>query len=307
MLAVLTAVVFAATSLAVYGLLDLVFADDRRVSRRLRHLTVYEQTQALEAQPMLRPFADRVLKPAGATITRIARALFPTSHRQSLRVRLAQAGYPGGLDADRFFAAQIMCLVGGSVLVLTLGLIAGSRFGPVLFVALIAGLVGFFGPDLWLRGKRAARKRAVIRQLPDMLDMLTISVEAGLGFDQALAKLVRSSRTALSEEFGRMLQEVQAGASRKEALRHLAERVDVSAVSTFVASIIQADMFGVSVARVLRTQAAEMRLKRRQHAEEEAQRAPVKMVIPLVLCILPATMIVILGPAVVRIGSLFGM
>lgn len=307
MLAVFTSVIFAATFLIVYGLLDIAFADDRRVSRRLKHLTEYEKAQAMQAEPMLRPFSERVLRPFGSGFLAVSKALFPNTHRHALRVRLEKAGGPGGLDADRFFAAQIMCCVGASVMVFALGVIGGASAGPVVFVALVVGIFGFLAPDMWLRGKRRAHKKAVIRQLPDMLDMLTISVEAGLGFDQALTKIVRGSRSSLSEEFGRMLQEVQAGASRKEALRHLAERVDVSAVSTFVTSIIQADMFGVSIARVLRSQASEMRLKRRQQAEEEAQKAPVKMVFPLVLCILPATMVVILGPAVVRIGSLFGM
>jgi tight adherence protein C len=155
---------------------------------------------------------------------------------------------------------------------------------------------------LWLRSRVASRQKTIARELPDMLDMLTISVEAGMGFDSALAKLVKNSRGPLAEEFGRVLQEVQAGASRKEGLRHLAERIDVPELRSFVASIVQADMFGVSIASVLRTQATELRLRRRQRAEEDAQRAPVKMVFPLIFCILPATMIVILGPAVVRIA-----
>jgi tight adherence protein C len=139
-----------------------------------------------------------------------------------------------------------------------------------------------------------------------MLDMLTISVEAGLGFDQAMAKLVRNSTGPLAKEFARMLQEVQAGVERNQALRHMAQRADVSDLNAFITAIIQADVFGVSVSSVLRTQAKEMRLKRRQYAEEQAQKAPVKLVFPLILCILPATILVILGPAVVSIGRAFG-
>lgn len=305
MLTAVTAVIFAAVGLLAYGLLDLVFSDDQRVTRRLRGMTEYERAQVLQAEPMLKPFSERIVVPTLSKFVGLVRAMFPKTHREALRIRIVQAGESGRIDADRFFAAQMVCALGGVLLMTAAGIVARWRFGSLVFIVVIAAIVAFMLPDLWLRGKRAARKREIIRELPDMLDMLTISVEAGLGFDAALSKLVRNSRNALSQEFGRMLQEVQAGSSRKQALRALAERIDVSETSTFVTSIIQADMFGVSISKVLRTQAGEMRLKRRQHAEEEAQQAPVKMVIPLVTCILPATMIVIMGPAAVRIWSLF--
>ncbi|MDO8987425.1 MAG: type II secretion system F family protein, partial [Coriobacteriia bacterium] len=141
---------------------------------------------------------------------------------------------------------------------------------------------------------------------PDMLDMLTISVEAGLGFDQAMAKLVRNTTGPLSEEFGRVLQEVQAGVKRTDAMRRLAQRTEVPELNGFIMAIVQADVFGISVSGVLRSQATEMRIKRRQYAEEAAQKAPVKLVFPLVICILPATLIVILGPAIISFVQVFG-
>ncbi len=136
--------------------------------------------------------------------------------------------------------------------------------------------------------------------------MLVVSVEAGLGFDAAVSKLVANTTGPLTQELGRMLSEVRAGAARRDALRQLAERTQVPELGTFVTAMVQADLFGISVGNVLRTQASEMRTKRRQQAEEMAQKAPVKLVFPLVLCILPATLLVVLGPAIISIATLFG-
>ncbi len=306
-MALFIASVFLAVFLAVFGTLELVFGDDRRVSRRLRGMTDYEVAQVRDAQPLLEPFRTRVLVPAGRAIAAGVRALYPAQYRARLRSRLVQAGLADSLSAERFLAAQFVSMSGAVLLTAVLAVLGGIAWRTGVFFALVTGGAAFVLPDVWLRQKRADREREIIRSLPDLLDMLTISVEAGLGFDAALAKIVRTTDNALAQEFAAMLQEVQAGASRKQALRALAKRVDVMELSTFVAAIVQADMFGVSVAHVLRTQAKEMRLKRKQRAEEDAQRAPVKMVVPLVLCILPATMVVILGPTIVRIGELFGL
>jgi len=168
-------------------------------------------------------------------------------------------------------------------------------------------VAGFFAPDLWLMQLRQKRHDAIRKALPDMLDMLTISVQAGLGFDMAMTKLVRNTSGPLSQEFARMLNEVQAGVSRRDAFRHLAARTDVPELEAFIVAMVQADVFGVSISGILHTQSFELRKKRRQHGEEVAQKAPVKMVFPIILCILPATMLVILGPAIVAIGRAFGL
>jgi tight adherence protein C len=308
MLYLLIAIVFAAAGLATYGLLSLVVSDDRRVSRRLKDMTSYEIAQSKEAQPMLKSFGERVMVPAAKSVGSATRSALPTTYREKLTARLEEAGRPQGLDADRFLFSQLIAVVGLAALAIALGVLMRWGVSKTMLLTLIAGILGVLTPDLWLRAKVSSRKHEIIRELPDMLDMLTISVEAGMGFDSALAKLVKNSRGALPEEFGRVLQEVQSGASRKDALRAMAERVDVTELSAFVASIVQADMFGVSIAQVLRAQAGDMRLRRRQRAEETAQRAPVKMVFPLIFCILPCTLIVILGPAVIRIGVvLLGM
>ncbi|TLM78316.1 MAG: type II secretion system F family protein [Actinobacteria bacterium] len=305
MLATFAFVTFAAAGLLAYGLLGLAFSEDRRVSRRLADLSRYETAQARVAQPLLEPFAQRVLRPAADAVARIARALWPADYRDRLSDKLERAGRPRGVGIGRLATAKAAAALGTLAAFSAMAAFGGWRVGSAVLVTAAVTIVAFFVPDWWLDGAVGRRQHDVVLALPDMLDMLTVSVEAGLGFDAALSKLVRNSTGPLPEEFGRVLQEVQAGASRKEALRAMGERVDVPELTAFTSSIIQADIFGVSIARVLRTQADELRLRRRQRAEELAQKAPVKMVVPLVLCILPSTLIVIGGPAVVRIMGLF--
>jgi len=303
--AIVAALVFACVGLAAYSVMGTVFSDDRRVRRRLRDMTKYEVNQASVAEPMLQPFSARIVRPMGAGLASAARVLWPPDYRQRVATKLVQAGSPRGVAVDRVLLAKLAGLLGGAGAMAALAIVLPWSLGAKL-LAVVGVAVGlFFAPDLWLANRVQKRQQEVVRDLPDMLDMLTISVEAGLGFDAALAKLVRNSEGALAEEFGRVLQQVQTGSSRKEALRDLAERMQVSELAAFTAAIVQADMFGISIAHTLHTQAGELRLRRRQHAEELAQKAPVKMVIPLVTCILPATMIVVLGPAAVRIAGLF--
>jgi tight adherence protein C len=166
-------------------------------------------------------------------------------------------------------------------------------------------VAGFFGPDAWLERKVDERRQAMLRALPDILDLLVISVEAGLGFDSALARVVSTVPGPLSEEFFRMLQETRVGVSRRDAMRHLMERTDLDELRSFLLAMIQAEAFGVTIARVLRVQADEMRVRRRQRAQEKAFAAPVKLVFPLVFCIFPALFIVLLGPAALQIGEAF--
>jgi len=183
---------------------------------------------------------------------------------------------------------------------------AGVSAFTVLLV-LASSVAGYLAPIVWLDALTKKRQNRIRRALPDMMDMLTISVQAGLGFDMALVKLVRNTTGPLAEEFGRMLSEVQAGMSRRDALRHLGERTDTPELDAFITAMVQADVFGVSVSGILQAQALELRKKRRQLIEERAQKAPVKMVFPIILCMLPATMLVVLGPAIISIGRTFGL
>ncbi len=296
-----------AVALLAYSTLDLLAGDESQVRRRLKGLTAYEVSEAAVAEPLLKSFANRVVRPAAWATLGFLRALWPDAYSERLKMRILRAGRPGEIDADGFVVLKAFAAIVGVLLGALLAWLRTRSPGPVVLGGVLLGLAAFFVPDMWLSVRTSARQLAIRRALPDMLDMLTISVEAGLGFDGAVAKLVMNGTGPLAEEFSRMLKEVQAGISRQDAFRHLADRTGVADVSTFCMSMVQADVFGISVSHVLRTQAREMRTKRRQAAEEAAQKAPVKMVFPLVLCILPATLIVILGPAIVSIARAFNI
>jgi len=203
------------------------------------------------------------------------------------------------VDLNLFMGLRAAGLVGVPLLVILF-----MGFPADLIMMAMVGLSGWFGgrlPINWLRRKAAARQGKIQRALPDTLDLITVSVEAGLGLDAALAKVVEKTRGPLRDEFGRVLQEVGLGKVRRIALRDMSSRVDVADLTSFVSAIVQADQMGLGVAEVLRAQAEEVRLKRRQRAEETAMKAPVKMLFPLVCFIFPAMMTVMLGPAVYRI------
>lgn len=302
---VIGALVFSTVVLLVYLVLVTLFSEEQQVTRRLRHMSEYEASQAQQVEPLLRPFRDRVGMPLLNGMRRFGSAAAPHGYAESVKRRLMLAGNPSGMEAGRFTAIKFLAALGIGGLFTAVSVVRPLSAASWLLVVVPLSILGFFLPDLWLASRTSDYRTAIRRALPDMLDMLTISVEAGLGFDQAIAKIVRNTSGPLAEQFGRMLQEVQAGVSRSDALRHLAQRTEVPELNGFIMAIVQAEVFGISVSSVLRTQAAEMRLKRRQFAEEAAQKAPVKLVFPLVMCILPATLIVILGPAVISFTRLF--
>lgn len=297
----------AAIALVAWSTLDLMFSEERRVARRLRELSDLERRSAADVEPLSRPFAQRVVHPFGAAVARRLRSAAPSGYRETLQRRCRTAGFPSGLDGDSLLVIKVVATVTMGAVVSLLAVVLDADLARGLLGALALASLTWFIPDVWLSGRVRARQDALRRELPDMLDMLLIAVEAGLGFDAAVTKYVQNRGGPLSEEFAVALREIQAGMSRREALRGVADRCDTFELSAFVMAMVQADVFGVSIGSVLRTQAREIRVKRRQHAEEIAQKAPAKMVFPLVLCILPATLIVLMTPAVIGIGRAFGL
>ncbi|GAB3266014.1 type II secretion system F family protein [Nocardioides dilutus] len=251
-----------------------------------------------------RSFADRILQPLQQRALRLGRRLSGADTPDRIRRKLDLAGNPHGWTVDRVVSGKVI----GAVVGLVAGVVFGLMFdGTGMRVILAVGglVVGFFGPNLYLYQKIHDRSEQLLRGLPDAIDLLTISVESGLGFDAAVQQVARNTEGPLAEEFSRVLREMQIGQGRAEALRALGERTNVADVRSFVGAMVQADSFGIPIAQVLRVQSSEMRVKRRQRAEEKAQQVPVKITIPLIFCILPTLFIAVMGPAVLSIMDSF--
>ena len=245
-------------------------------------------------------FSERAIAPILENLGRGVLRFTPTGWVAKKQHKLMLAGWSERLDGNAWAAVRILSLLAAFVLwILMQAFVTDTTMrivlGGLLFV------IGFFGPEAKMNGAIGSRRKAMERQLPDVIDLLVISVEAGLGFDAALGRVVQNVPGELSREFQRTLQETRVGVARSDALRNLTERTDVDDLNTFVLALIQADQFGVSIARVLKVQAEEMRVRRRQRAQERAFKAPVKMIFPLMIFILPALFIVILGPAAITI------
>jgi tight adherence protein C len=268
------------------------------VQARLEQLVV--QPKTLEEFELQQPFAERVLRPLVKRLSRVGRRGDQGGIIARTDAKLERAGYPGGLRGADWMGVKILAAIVVAVLLLFLGiLLAGPALG---FILGVMGLVfGFIGPEFWLGRKSSARSMAMILQLPDALDLLTISVEAGLGFDAALAKVVEKMEGPLIQEFRRALAEIRMGRTRREALRDIVARADARPVANFIGAIVQAEQLGVPIAKVLQIQSQQLRIERRQRAEEAAAKAPVKMLFPMVGCIFPTIFIVILGPAIVTV------
>lgn len=269
-------------------------------------LAVYGRASISREEELSRPFAERALAPIVLRFGKILNRFTPGGYLEKIQKKLLLAGSPSGIDAPAFVVIKVVLLVVMTVLgFFARGTAAGSS--PLLQLLVLFGTpaLGFFGPDAWLRRKIDDRSAQMLKALPDTLDLLVISVEAGLGFDSALQRVVTTVPGPLSEEFFRMLQETRVGVARRDAMRHLIERTDLDELRSFLLAMMQAEAFGVAVARVLRVQADEMRVKRRQRAQEKAFAAPVKIVFPLVFCIFPSLFIVLLGPAGIKISEAF--
>ncbi len=287
----------ALTFLAV-ALIWMAFAPARPVRQVQSRLDSYLDRQTyFETVEISRPFAVRVLLPLLRRLLSILGGFAPKRNLEKIHEMLLQAGEPLGLTVLDFFGLRLLtALILGVGGVLYFG--RSLSFQMALRNGLLFAGVGFFLPLFWLRAKAKRRRQAILRALPDALDMLTISVEAGLAFESALAQVGQKWQNPLTEAFRRVAAEMRVGTPRDVALQRMAERSGVEELRTFVSVLIQSNQLGVSIAQVLHSQAAEMRTKRRQMAEEQARQASVKMVFPLVFLIFPALFIVILGPSI---------
>jgi len=250
----------------------------------------------LEEIEMSLPFTQRIVRPMLVRMAEFFNKLSPEKSRAAAEKMMEQAGKPNGWGAKEFTGLRI----GAAIVVAILGFLFAIASGNATyspFIALGGGGIGFFLPVLWIRSKIQARQAAVIKQLPDAMDLLTITVEAGMGFDGALQKVADKWDNEISRAFGRVTQEMRLGILRRVALKNMSESVDVPDMTSLVAAIIQAEQLGVSIAKVLRVQSKQMRLKRSQRAEAEANKAPIKMLFPMVFLIFPALFIVLLAPA----------
>jgi tight adherence protein C len=258
-------------------------------------------------QELAEPFLDRALAPFVSRLGGFAKRVTPGGMRKRIARQLVLAGNPPGLGADKVAAMKVFGVIGGAILGLVLGSLFGFAGNLAIGTSVFTAVFFYLIPGAGLGQKAIARQERIRRELPDTMDLLTISVEAGLSFDAALAHVRRRVPGPLSDEVGRMLQEMQFGVSRADALRQLAERTDVDELKAFVLAMIQADIFGISVAKVLRSQARDLRMKRRQRAEEKAMKVPIKLLFPLIFCILPAMFVVLLGPGVILVmRTIFG-
>ncbi len=297
--------------IAVVGVLALILIIVRLGSRkpgdslqdRLAEYSLREQPATLEEIELSLPFAERVIAPMVRQSAQFMSRFTPAKTLETTRRNLDLAGNPNNWGPSEFFGIRALATIVLAVLIFVLLSITRAELPIRLLMAFIFALLGFFLPVLWLGGKIRGRKANVIKSLPDALDLLTICVEAGLGFDQAVQKVAEKWDNELSRAFGRVLQEIRLGKTRREALRDMSNRIDVTDMTSFIAAVVQSEVLGVSMSKVLRIQSDQMRVRRRQRAEEKARQAPVKMLFPLVFLIFPSIFIVLLGPAVLQLMS----
>jgi tight adherence protein C len=292
-----------AVALVFIGLRNPTTTDERILVDRLEEFNQRGESVDLEKIELSLPFQERIIYPVARKLGEFAVRFTPQNALLSISHQLELAGSPAQLDPTVFLALQFIAAIGfGAVLFLafTFGQ-SDWPLGQKMLIVIGGTVVGFFFPQIWLTSKINRRQKEVRKAMPDALDLLTICVEAGLGFDAAMAKVSEKWESELSLAFARVIQEIQLGKIRREAMRDMAERIGLPEMTSFVAAVIQSEQLGVSMAKVLRIQSDQMRVRRRQHAEEEAHKAPVKMLIPMALLIFPSLMIVLMTPAALRL------
>jgi tight adherence protein C len=271
------------------------------IQDRLMEYSGREEAVTLEDLELSQPFSQRVLVPMADAAAQFVTRFTPQQTLDQTSHKLELAGNPNRWSAAEFWGMRMLAMVLLGGLIFLLMSVAQQPVGKRLMYSGAAAAIGFIYPQMWLNSKIRGRQAAIQRALPDALDLLTICVEAGLGFDSAMSRVNEKWDDPLSVEFGRVIREIQLGRARRDALRDMADRAEVADVTSFVAAIVQTEQLGVSIAKVLKIQSEQMRQKRRQRAEERAHQAPVKMLFPLVFLIFPSIYIVLLGPAVLTV------
>lgn len=300
-----------AIALTIIGLRNPELANERALQSRLEEFSATGNQFDLRDVELSQPFTDRIIYPIARKLGELAIKFTPQNALRSIQRKLELSGASSRIEPTMILAAQLLgaLLFGGIIiLVSTLGN-AEWPVGRIAILTIAFTFLGFYFPQLWLSSKISRRQKSIRRAMPDALDLLTICVEAGLGFDAAMAKVSDKWESDLSMAFSRVIQEIQLGKVRRQALKDMADRIGLNEMTSFVAAVIQSELLGVSLAKVLRIQSDQMRVRRRQLAEEEAHKAPLKMLIPMGLLIFPSLLIVLLTPAALKLmrSALGGM
>ncbi len=278
--------------------------DEDPLQARLAEFSQRGEAVSLDDIELSQPFAERVIYPVLRRLGEVSTRATPQNQLQTITRKLELSGKAGWIDAPMFFALHfigagvlgVLCLI-----VTILPTVVHQDLVVAIIASVVAGLLGYFFPDLWLNQEIKKRQLEIRKAMPDALDLLTICVEAGLGFDAAMSNVAQKWENQLSLAFARAIREVQLGKVRREALKSMSDRIDLAEMTSFVAAVIQSEQLGVSMAKVLRIQADQMRMRRRQYAEELAHQAPVKMLLPMIAFIFPSIFIVLLTPAILTI------
>ena len=300
---IILAMVFISTMLLVYIVFGAFFRKGQIISIRLEKIAK-EESKLLDSE-LNQPLFARVIRPVLDDISKVILKVTPKELILSYEKKVIMAGNPFNLSVKDWMNIQVAIIICFPFLTALIGFYLGMEARIIIFAALIEIGIGLMLPKLLLSKKTGERQREINNSLPDVLDLLTLSVEAGLGFDGALAKVIDKMPGSLADEFGNVLQEMKVGKQKRDALKDMADRVGIHDLSTFVGSVIQADQLGVSIGNVLRIQSEQMRQKRRQRAQEKAMKAPVKMLIPMVLFIFPTIFSVLIGPVIIKVIHVF--
>lgn len=296
---------FMTVFLVVQGFFILINKESMVIASRMQGIANSLRRQSDLDDQLSKPFFERVVRPVLERLASVISKNTPVKKKTGLQKKLMMAGNPINLASGEFIVIQYGLTIGFPAAILLLTLPAGIETSTTITGMALGAVGGFMLPEYYLKVLTDKRKDEIQDNLPDVLDLMTVSVEAGLGFDAALVKVTEKIKGVISQEFTRVLQEIKMGKPRRDALRDLGNRSGVDDLIAFIGSVIQADQLGVSIGNVLRLQSEQMRQKRRQRAEEKAMKAPIKMLIPLILFIFPTIFIVVLGPAAIQIIDTF--